>query len=72
MKLFPVLRTIGVALAVIPMLLLVVDQFLKKKIIERQEFVTPFFIIVGVGIILAIIAQKNMPKKDAYKFEQSK
>jgi uncharacterized membrane protein YkvI len=71
MKLIPTLRNVGVALAVIPMLLLVIDSFLKKKIIDRQEFVTPFFIIVGVGIVLAIIAQKNMPKKDGYKFEQS-
>jgi len=72
MKFFSILRNIGVALAVISVLLLVIDQFLKKKIIERQEFVAPYFIIVGVGIVLTIIAQKNMPKGVAYKFEQSK
>ena len=72
MKLFPILRNVGVALAVIPMLLLVVDSFLKSKIIDdKPALVTPFFITVGVGILLAIISQKNMPKKDSYKFEKS-
>ena len=72
MKLFPTLRNIGVALAVIPMVLLVVDSFLENKIIEdTPALVMPFFITVGTGIALAIIAQKNMPRKEAYKFEQS-
>jgi hypothetical protein len=70
MKALPTIRTIGVLIAITPIIVLVTDTFLKFEAFRNKDLATPFFITIGAGLALAIIAQKNMPAKDAYEFER--
>ena len=66
----PRIRNIGVLMAIIPIIILVVDTFLKFEAFRNKNLAAPFFIVIGIGVALAVIAQKNMPSKDAYEFER--
>ena len=70
MKALPTIRNIGVLMAIIPVVIWVTDTFLKFEAFRNKNLAAPFFIIIGIGVVLAVIAQKNMPAKDAYGFER--
>jgi len=70
MKALPTIRNIGVLIAIIPIIILVTDTFMKFEAFRNKDLVAPFFITIGAGLALAVIAQKNMPAKDAYEFER--
>ena len=72
MKALPAIRNIGVLMAILPIVIWVMDAFLKFEAFRNKNLAAPFFIIIGIGVALAVIAQKNMPEKSAYEFERSR
>ena len=70
MKALPLIRYLGFFLAVFAVLIFLADTVWNLGFFKDPKLAIPFFIMVGTGITMAYIAQRNMPAKDALKFER--